>query len=39
MASLTPRQWFALALGATLAFRFWLAAVLPVTGDEAYFIL
>ena len=39
MAWLTPRQWFALALGATLAFRFWLAAVLPITGDEAYFIL
>lgn len=39
MAPLTPRQWFALALAATLAFRFWLAAVLPVTGDEAYFIL
>jgi 4-amino-4-deoxy-L-arabinose transferase-like glycosyltransferase len=39
VATLTPRQWFALALGATLAFRFWLAAVLPITGDEAYFIL
>ena len=39
MASLTPRQWFAIALGATLAFRFWLAAALPITGDEAYFIL
>ena len=39
MAPLTPRQWFAFALAATLAFRFWLAAVLPVTGDEAYFIL
>jgi 4-amino-4-deoxy-L-arabinose transferase-like glycosyltransferase len=39
VASLTPRQWFAIALGATLAFRFWLAAALPVTGDEAYFIL
>jgi 4-amino-4-deoxy-L-arabinose transferase-like glycosyltransferase len=39
VAPLTPRQWFALALAATLAFRFWLAAVLPVTGDEAYFIL
>ena len=38
MAPLTPRQWFAFALAATLAFRFWLAAVLPVTGDEAYFI-
>ena len=22
----------------TLVFRFWLAAVLPITGDEAYFI-
>jgi len=39
VASLTPRQWFAFALAATLAFRFWLAAVLPITGDEAYFIL
>ena len=38
MAPLTPRQWFAFALAATLVFRFWLAAVLPVTGDEAYFI-
>jgi len=38
VAPLTPRQWFAFALAATLAFRFWLAAVLPVTGDEAYFI-
>lgn len=26
------------ALGLTLAFRFWLAAVFPITGDEAYFI-
>lgn len=24
--------------GLTLAFRFWLAAVFPITGDEAYFI-
>ena len=39
MASLTPRQWLAFALVATLAFRFWLAAALPITGDEAYFIL
>ena len=39
MATLTPRQWFAIALGATLAFRFWLAAALPISGDEAYFIL
>jgi 4-amino-4-deoxy-L-arabinose transferase-like glycosyltransferase len=39
VATLTPRQWFAFALAATLAFRFWLAAVVPITGDEAYFIL
>ena len=39
MATQTPRQWFAFALAATLAFRFWLAAALPITGDEAYFIL
>lgn len=30
---------FTLALAATLAFRAWLAAVAPVTADEAYFIL
>ncbi len=28
---------FALLLGLTLLFRFWLGAVFPVTGDEAYF--
>jgi 4-amino-4-deoxy-L-arabinose transferase-like glycosyltransferase len=39
VVTLTPRQWFAFALAATLAFRFWLAAALPITGDEAYFIL
>jgi len=39
VASLTPRQWFAFAFAATLALRFWLAAALPITGDEAYFIL
>ena len=39
MIALTPRQGFLLALGATLAFRFWLAASLPLTGDEAYFLL
>lgn len=39
MAPLTPRQWFAIALGATLAFRFWLSVALPITGDEAYFAL
>ncbi len=29
---------FLAAAGLTLAFRFWLAAVFPITGDEAYFI-
>jgi hypothetical protein len=29
---------FYAAVGLTLAFRFWLAAVMPITGDEAYFI-
>ncbi|MGD9952374.1 MAG: ArnT family glycosyltransferase [Burkholderiales bacterium] len=39
MPTLTPRQWFWGALGATLVFRFWLAAALPITADEAYFAL
>ena len=39
MVSLTPRQWFWGALAATLAFRFWLGAALPITGDEAYFAI
>lgn len=39
MASLTTRQWLAVALAATLAFRFWLSVALPMTGDEAYFVL
>ena len=39
MVSLTPRQWFWGALAATLAFRFWLGAALPLTGDEAYFAI
>ncbi|MDH4325213.1 MAG: hypothetical protein OEW90_13835, partial [Betaproteobacteria bacterium] len=39
MVSLRPRQWFWLALAATLAFRFWLGAAFPITGDEAYFVL
>lgn len=30
---------FGLLLGVTLAFRLWLAAVTPITGDEAYFIV
>jgi len=36
-ADLLRRGFFFLLL-ATLAFRLWLAAVLPITGDEAYFI-
>ena len=39
MATLSPRQWFWSALAATLVFRFWLGAALPITGDEAYFVL
>lgn len=39
MISLTPRQWFWGALAATLLFRFWLGAALPITGDEAYFAI
>jgi len=34
-----PRSAFYYALGATLVFRLWLSAKLPVTADEAYFIL
>lgn len=34
----TPGKLFIAAAGLTLAFRFWLAAALPITGDEAYFI-
>ncbi len=39
MSRLSPRAWFFIALAATLAFRFWLSAALPVTADEAYFAL
>lgn len=39
MSALTARAWFHLALAATLAFRAWLSVTLPVTGDEAYFVL
>jgi 4-amino-4-deoxy-L-arabinose transferase-like glycosyltransferase len=35
---LTAQRLFFVALGLTLAFRFWLAARFPITGDEAYFI-
>jgi 4-amino-4-deoxy-L-arabinose transferase-like glycosyltransferase len=36
---LASRPGFWLALAATLLFRLWLSAVLPVTADEAYFVL
>ncbi len=32
-------RWFYAALAAALVFRLWLAAVAPITADEAYFIL
>jgi len=35
----SPRQWFWGALVASLAFRLWLSVALPMTGDEAYFVL
>lgn len=35
---LPAQRLFFAALGLTLAFRFWLAAAFPVTGDEAYFV-
>ncbi len=34
----TPRQWLHGLVLATVAFKLWLSAVFPVTGDEAYFI-
>lgn len=39
MAWLATRRGFLLALAATLLFRLWLSAALPVTADEAYFAL
>jgi hypothetical protein len=33
------RWWFLGALAATLVFRIWLAAAVPFTGDEAYFLV
>lgn len=39
MASLTSRQWLAIALIATLVFRLWLSLAVPYSGDEAYFTL
>jgi hypothetical protein len=37
-AAVNMRTAFYGALVLTLAFKFWLACVLPITGDEAYFI-
>jgi hypothetical protein len=37
-AAVTMRAAFYVTLLLTLAFKFWLAAALPMTGDEAYFI-
>ncbi|MGE5468028.1 MAG: ArnT family glycosyltransferase [Ignavibacteria bacterium] len=37
-AGMHPRRLFFFLLWITLAFRFWLAAAMPITGDEAYFI-
>ncbi|MCK9285581.1 MAG: glycosyltransferase family 39 protein [Rhodocyclaceae bacterium] len=34
----SPRRLFFWLLGSLLVFRLWLAAALPITGDEAYFI-
>ncbi|HKI63131.1 MAG TPA: glycosyltransferase family 39 protein [Burkholderiales bacterium] len=39
MIQISTRRWLGIALVATLAFRFWLSAVLPLSGDEAYFVL
>ena len=36
--AIDPRRLFLFSLFATLVFRFWLAAAMPITGDEAYFI-
>ena len=33
------RRWFFGALVATLVFRTWLSVVVPLTGDEAYFLV
>lgn len=38
MARLATREGFLLVLAATLLFRLWLSAALPVTADEAYFV-
>lgn len=37
-AGILPGRLLAILLPLTLAFRLWLAATVPITGDEAYFI-
>ena len=39
MSALVSRPCLLLVLAATLVFRVWLSVALPVTADEAYFIL
>jgi 4-amino-4-deoxy-L-arabinose transferase-like glycosyltransferase len=39
VVTLSPRQWFWGALAASLAFRLWFSGALPMTVDEAYFVL
>ncbi|HEX5091711.1 MAG TPA: glycosyltransferase family 39 protein [Burkholderiales bacterium] len=39
MVTLSPRQWFWGALAVSLAFRLWFSGALPMTVDEAYFVL
>jgi hypothetical protein len=36
--SAAPRTWLFALIPATIAFKLWLSAVFPMTGDEAYFI-
>ena len=37
--SSSARRWFFWALATTFLFRLWLAAAVPLTGDEAYFLV
>jgi hypothetical protein len=37
-SGVAPRTWLYALVALTLAFKLWLSAVFPVTGDEAYFI-
>lgn len=39
MLTENPRRFLVLGLAALGLFRFWFAAALPMTGDEAYFVL